>query len=119
MNTDKGISCSPQQLWLTQRWNKQCFVQQQQPESLGQAVCYPAAFKASCLLTAILGLQVTCSSHPVNAAPTPDGAAPSDLPEHQAHSIDVCSLEGLKVLHVDGVIQHLRGHVPVCSSTYQ
>lgn len=39
-------------------------------------------------------------------------AAPSDLPVHQAQSVDVGTLEGIKVLHVDGLVQDLGSHVP-------
>lgn len=39
-------------------------------------------------------------------------AAVGDLPEDQAHGVYVCTLEGLEVLHVYGVVQDLRSHVP-------
>lgn len=39
-------------------------------------------------------------------------AAARDLPVHQAQSVDVRALEGIKVLHVDGLIQDLWSHVP-------
>lgn len=39
-------------------------------------------------------------------------AAACDLPVHQAQSVDVGALEGIKVLHVDGLVQDLWSHVP-------
>lgn len=43
---------------------------------------------------------------------TPCVAAPCDLPVHQAQRVNVGTLEGIKVFHVDGLIQNLRGHIP-------
>lgn len=38
--------------------------------------------------------------------------AASDLPVHQPQRIDVSTFKGVKVAHVDTLIQHLRSHVP-------
>lgn len=39
-----------------------------------------------------------------------DGS-PGDLPQHQAEGPNVHSLVRLKAVRLDGVVQHLRGHV--------
>lgn len=39
-------------------------------------------------------------------------APPSNLPVHEAEGVDVGTLEGVKVLHVDALIKDLRSHVP-------
>lgn len=36
---------------------------------------------------------------------------PGDLPQDQAQGPDVHSFEGLKTVHLDGVVEHLGGHV--------
>lgn len=38
-----------------------------------------------------------------------------DLPQDEAQGPDVHSLEGLKAVHLDGVVKHLRGHVALCA----
>lgn len=36
---------------------------------------------------------------------------PGNLPQNKAQGPDVHSLEGLETVHLDGVVQHLGGHV--------
>ena len=45
-----------------------------------------------------------------------DGPA-SDFPEDQAEGPDVSLLVGLKDVHANGLIQHLRGHVALGAHT--
>lgn len=49
--------------------------------------------------------------------PTTDVASPSDFPQDQAERINICPLEGIEVAPVQGVIQDLRCHVPLCPDT--
>lgn len=48
---------------------------------------------------------------------TPYGTAPGNLPQYQAKGIDICTLERLKVVHVDGFLQTLWRHVALCANT--
>lgn len=48
-------------------------------------------------------LYLTLTSH---------GAATGNLPEDEAHGVDVSSFERLKMLHVYGVVQNLWSHIP-------
>ena len=43
---------------------------------------------------------------------TPNRASSGQFPEHQAQRIDIRPLEWLKAVHIDCLIQDLRGHVP-------
>ena len=59
------------------------------------------------------------SESPPPSQPTPTHliltshrATAGNLPEDQAHGVDVSSLERLKVFHVYGVIQDLGRHIP-------
>lgn len=53
-------------------------------------------------------------------APTSNIAAPHHLPEDQAKCVDVGTLERLKVLHVNSLIQDFRCHVaPRANTTVQ
>lgn len=38
---------------------------------------------------------------------------PGDLPQNKAQGPDVHPLEGLEAVHLDGVVEHLGGHVPL------
>lgn len=40
---------------------------------------------------------------------------PGNLPQNQAQGPDVHPLEGLEAVHLDGVVQHLGGHVALCA----
>lgn len=74
----------------------------------------------------IINLSTSPSFHLANDFPPPPApqpppshliltshrAAAGDLPEDQAHGVDVSSLERLKVFHVYGVVQDLWRHIP-------
>lgn len=44
-------------------------------------------------------------------------ASSSNLPIYKPKGIDVGTLEGVKVLHVDGFVQHFWSHVPGIGET--
>lgn len=44
---------------------------------------------------------------------TSNGAPSGDLPVHQPKGVHVRTLEGLKDVHVDHVIEYLRSHIPL------
>lgn len=44
---------------------------------------------------------------------TSDVTAPGNFPVDQPQRVNISALERVKVSHVDGLVQNLRGHVPV------
>lgn len=57
------------------------------------------------------GVRENRRNHGVCIVQTVADRPPGDLPQDQAKGPDVHSLEGLKAVHLDGVVQDLWGHV--------
>ena len=44
---------------------------------------------------------------------TSNRASACNFPEDQAHCVDICSLEWLKMFHIYWIVKHLWSHIPV------